>query len=97
MTFISWSQYNALTLNVQKCIYSNVKMFTKISWLKMMVNEKISYSKIMWWIVGYDAYGAFLVFVIAIDIFPWLLFGLLNKNFKKYNVKQIKIIIICPQ
>lgn len=63
----------------------------------MMVNEKISYSKILWCIIGYDASGAFVAFIITIDIFPLLLFGLVNKNLKKYNVKQIKIIIICLQ
>lgn len=49
----------------------------------MMVNEKISYSKILWWIIGYDASGAFVAFIITIDIFPLLLFGLVNKNLKK--------------
>lgn len=63
----------------------------------MIVNEKISYSKILWWIIGYDASGAFVAFIITIDILPLLLFGLVNKNLKKYNVKQIKIIIICLQ
>lgn len=62
-----------------------------------MVNEKISYSKLIRWSIGYDAYGVFLAFIITVDIFPRLLFGLLNKNLKKYNVKQIKIIIIDPQ
>lgn len=51
----------------------------------MMVNEKTIHSKNMLWIIGFYAYDALLDVIITVDIFPWLLFGLLNKIFKKLN------------